>query len=80
MAASDRVDDREPEPGTARAAFVATAEALELMPRDPGREPRPTVADVHLDRCATGARDELYLAAAVTEGVVEHVADRLLHP
>ena len=46
----DRLDDRQPEPGTAaRARLVRAAEALEGARQEAGREPGPVVADMELD-------------------------------
>jgi hypothetical protein len=76
----DRPNDREAEPGAAaRAGRVAAGEALEGAIGQVGREARTAVGHLQLDAPvglgAAGAQHDL--AAAVAEGVVNEVPERL---
>src|SRR5438093_3105341 len=79
VGARDRGDDREPEPGSRAAARVAgAAEALEGVLEELLRDASALVAHVELERAVRSCRGERDRAAAVTERVVDEIAERLL--
>ena len=79
VGARDRVDDRQPEPGAAaRARDVGAAEALERVREEVRRKARAGVADAHRDHAVLDRPHEPHRSRAVTQRVVDEVAERLL--
>ena len=81
MGGGDRPDDRQAQPGAAAGApSSARVKRSKARPepvgeaRRPGRRPRSTAPS------PSRAAASLHLAAAVTEGVVDQVPERLLDP
>ncbi len=78
VAACDRIDDRESEPGPAATArLVVPAEALEGMREELRVEPCPFVGHVQLDRPVSIACGELDRAGPIAERVVDDIRERL---
>jgi hypothetical protein len=70
----DHADDREPEPcAGAVAARGRQREPLEGMGEEVGREPRPFVPDVQLDRPVHGRGSKGHAPAAVPERIVDEI-------
>ena len=79
MRPRDRVDDREPEAGSAsRPRDVRAAEAIERVREEVGGKARPLVAHPQHDHPRDVHRLEPDRAGAVTERVVDEVPERLL--
>ena len=77
----DHLDDRESETGSVTAAaFVGTREALKRTASEVRRESAALIADVKLYRVVRDHGGEGYYAFAVTQRVLEQVAQRLLEP
>src|SRR5918994_4381840 len=79
--AGDRLDDRKAEPGPApRPPGIGAAEPLEGPVEELGGEARAAVLDVELHRAVRLGCPHTDLPAAVLEGVLDHVGERLLDP
>src|SRR5215207_10880310 len=79
--AGNRLDDREAEPGPARRpSRVGAAEALEGPVEELRREALPAILDVEFHRPVRLGGAHTDLPAAVLEGVLDHVGERLLDP